>query len=116
MVALLRPVDPVAEFSVYLGLWACTCILRIVNRWCTCARKVHASTHALVKKMNKSSEATERLLSLCGKKLTSDCPMEFYFYDDTFVWACHTSSNTDNKLMKSTIYAHNLHDYSHTIT
>ena len=37
-------------------------------------KKVLASAHALVKKVNKLSKATERLVSLCGKKLISDCP------------------------------------------
>jgi len=37
-------------------------------------KKVLASAHALVKKVNKSSKATERLVSLCRKKLISDCP------------------------------------------
>ena len=40
----------------------------------TSLKKVLASAHALVKKVNKSSKATERLVSLCGKKLISDCP------------------------------------------
>ena len=40
-------------------------------------KKVLASAHALVKKVNKSSKATERLVSLCGKQLISDCPMQW---------------------------------------
>ena len=31
-------------------------------------------THALVRKVNSSTKATERLISLCGKKLICDCP------------------------------------------
>ena len=30
--------------------------------------------HKLVKQVNKSSKATERLISLCNKKLIGDCP------------------------------------------
>ena len=37
-------------------------------------KKVLANVHALVKKVNKSSKATERLTVLCNKKLVSDCP------------------------------------------
>ena len=36
-----------------------------------------ASAHALVKKVNKSSKATERLVYLCRKKLISDCPTQW---------------------------------------
>ena len=32
------------------------------------------NAHALVSKINKSTKATEKLKSLCGKKLVSDCP------------------------------------------
>lgn len=37
-------------------------------------KRVLASAHALVKKVNKSSVATEKLLSLCHRKLIGDCP------------------------------------------
>ena len=37
-------------------------------------KKVLASAHALVKKVNKSFKTTERLVYLCRKKLISDCP------------------------------------------
>ena len=37
-------------------------------------QRVVKRAFALVKKFNKSSKATERLVSLCGKKLISNCP------------------------------------------
>lgn len=40
--------------------------------------------HSLAKKVNKSSKATERLLSLCDRKLMSDCPTK---WSSTFLMA-----------------------------
>ena len=39
--------------------------------------RVLASAHALVKKVNKSSKASEKLIALSGRKLISDCPMQW---------------------------------------
>ena len=37
-------------------------------------KKVIISAHRMVKRVNKSTKATERLISPCGEKLVADCP------------------------------------------
>ena len=41
---------------------------------CKSFKNLLKSAHSVVKKVNKSTKATERLIALSGKKLVGDCP------------------------------------------
>ena len=72
--------DHDAEFISYnrIGCFSHTLQL-VVNNFgkVSSFKEVMKHAHALVKKFNSSTKATERLIALSGKKLTKDCPIRW---------------------------------------
>ena len=58
----------------------------VLNKFddCSCFKQWTKHAHALVRKVNSSTKATERLITLSGKKLTKDCPIR---WSSTFLMA-----------------------------
>ena len=68
------------EFICYNRI-SCFChtMQLVVNKFddCSCFKQLMKHAHALVRKVNSSTKATERLITLSGKKLTKDCPIRW---------------------------------------
>ena len=48
---------------------------------CKSFKNLLKSAHGVVRKVNKSTEATDRLIALSGKKLVGDCPTHWSSMD-----------------------------------
>ena len=73
-----QEIDHEVAFTTYIKRVSCFAhtlqlVVHKFNEVKSLAR-VLRNAHALIKKFNKSSRATEKLIALCGKKLISDCP------------------------------------------
>ena len=56
--------------------------------------------HGLVKKVNKSTKATELLIQHCGKKLLKDCPTRWEFH----IFAYQSTPGSMLSSFKGTMY------------
>ena len=67
------------EFICYNRI-SCFCHTMQLVDDCSCFKQLTKHAHALVRKVNSSTKATERLITLSGKKLTKDCPVELNIF------------------------------------